>query len=509
MAECRFCKRHISDEARRCPYCTSFLGEQEQTSPGQITYVVDKGLVTFAKFAAAILAIFLTVGIFFYGIDVKQLKKEIDDTQKDIESTHADSQKLELSIKQAKLDLDQDSTALKKDVETAEASAKEASETSSRARSYLQEAEQSKEHIHQYELTLIALPQGAKLQSGTQVSQLTENNSEQFEHIVDLKLLEIFKDILPQDKYAALQGKISTKTGLRRQVFDSKNTDDMPGDLVRKEGDPSVSDSAVNEAYDNIEITYRFYKEIFGRESLDNRGKTLVATVHFSKDYDNAFWNGQQLVFGDGDGQLFRQGGFTSSLDVIAAELTHAVVQYTAQLPYHGQAGALNQSISHVFGSMVKQWANKQTADQADWLLGAGLFTSKFKGRALTDVANPGTAYDDPVLGKDPQPGHMKDYVQTSDDNGGVHINSGIPDRAFVLAAKAIGGYSWEKAGKIWYVTTTQRTTSDADFSKFANETVSAARELFPDDPSIAMKVGEAWTDVGVLTAGPTPSSTK
>jgi Thermolysin metallopeptidase, alpha-helical domain len=126
-----------------------------------------------------------------------------------------------------------------------------------------------------------------------------------------------------------------------------------------------------------------------------------------------------------------------------------------------------------------------------------------FKGRALRDMANPGTAFDDPNLGRDTQPGHMRDYVQTEADNGGVHTNSGIPSRAFVLAAKAIGGNSWEKTGKIWYVNLTQRLTADGDFAKCATETVSVARDLFPEDPAIATKVAQAWTDVGVLEVAP------
>jgi hypothetical protein len=140
--------------------------------------------------------------------------------------------------------------------------------------------------------------------------------------------------------------------------------------------------------------------------------------------------------------------------------------------------------------------------DQADWLIGANIFTAAFKGHALRDMANPGTAYDDPMLGKDPQPGHMKDYVQTQDDNGGVHINSGIPNKAFVLAAKAIGGRAWEVTGKIWYVTLTERLTSSADFEKCARETISVARDLFPSNPSIAATIAQAWTDVGVIAAG-------
>jgi Zn-dependent metalloprotease len=190
-------------------------------------------------------------------------------------------------------------------------------------------------------------------------------------------------------------------------------------------------------------------------------------------------------------------------LDVIAHELTHGVTQFTAQLAYQYQSGALNESMSDVFGSMVKQWALGQTVDQADWLIGAGIMVPAPKRRALRDMANPGTAYDDPKLGKDSQPAHMKDYVQTDLDSGGVHTNSGIPNRAFALAAKAIGGRSWEKTGKIWYVTLTERLTGTADFAKCAAETVSVARDLFPEDSSIAAKVAKAWADVGVLEEAP------
>jgi Zn-dependent metalloprotease len=208
------------------------------------------------------------------------------------------------------------------------------------------------------------------------------------------------------------------------------------------------------------------------------------------------------MVYGDGDGVIFQR--FSSALDVIAHELTHGVTQFTAQLAYQDQSGALNESMSDVFGSMVKQWALGQTVDQADWLIGAAIMAPGFKGRALRDMANPGTAYDDPRLGKDPQPGDMKDYVQTDTDNGGVHTNSGIPSRAFVLAAKAIGGNSWEKAGRIWYVTLTERLIGTADFAKCAAETVSVARDLFPEDSSIAAKVAKAWAEVGVLEEAPT-----
>jgi Zn-dependent metalloprotease len=291
------------------------------------------------------------------------------------------------------------------------------------------------------------------------------------------------------------------RPGLRRQVFNCSGFDDLPGDLVRSESEPSEADPAANQAFEHAGTSWKFYNQIFGRESVDGHGRTLVSSVHYSQNYDNAFWNGQQMVYGDGDGKIFQN--FTNSLEVIAHELTHGVTQFTAQLPYRDQAGALNESFSDVFGSMVKQWSLGQTVDQADWLIGAGILAPGVKGRALRDMANPGTAYDDRNLGKDPQPGHMKDYVETTDDNGGVHINSGIPNLAFVLAAKSIGGHAWDVTGKIWYVTLTERLTAKADFNKCANETVSVARDLYPQDTSIADLVAKAWADVGVLSGAP------
>jgi Zn-dependent metalloprotease len=285
--------------------------------------------------------------------------------------------------------------------------------------------------------------------------------------------------------------------GLRRQGFDCKGSNNLPGDLVRSETDGAARDKTANEAFDHAGTTWNFYNKLFGRESVDDHGKTLVSSVHYGHNYDNAFWDGRQMVYGDGDGIIFQR--FTAALDVIAHELTHGVTQFTAQLAYEGQSGALNESMSDVFGSMVKQWALGQSAAEADWLIGAAILAHGFKGRALRDMANPGTAYDDPNLGKDQQPGHMKDYVQTEADNGGVHINSGIPNRAFVLAAKAIGGDSWEITGKIWYHTLTERLTGNADFAKCATETVSVARDLFPEDATIGEKVAKAWVEVGVL----------
>jgi Zn-dependent metalloprotease len=285
----------------------------------------------------------------------------------------------------------------------------------------------------------------------------------------------------------------------RRTIYDARHTSSLPGMLVRGEGDPPASDPTVNEAYDGLGATYQFYHDIFDRNSIDNKGMRLDATVHYEVDYDNAFWDGQQMVFGDGDGTLFV--GFTKSLDVIGHELTHGVTQFDAGLEYHDQPGALNESISDVFGSLVKQYALKQDVRQADWLIGQGILGPNIHGEALRSMKAPGTAYDDPTLGKDPQPSTMKGYVKTSEDNGGVHINSGIPNHAFYLAAMAIGGYAWEETGKIWY-TALRRFQPITDFQEAANITSQAAGEIFGTGSSEQQSVRDAWAQVGIKVAG-------
>jgi len=281
-----------------------------------------------------------------------------------------------------------------------------------------------------------------------------------------------------------------------RKVYDEHNTTDLPGDLVRNEGDPASADIAVNEAYDGAGATRDFYKDIFDRNSIDDKGMCIVSSVHYDQNYDNAFWDGKQMVYGDGDGDLFNS--FTHCIDVIGHELTHGVTQYEADLVYNNQPGALNESFSDVMGILVKQRVLGQTADKADWLIGEGLFTPKVKGVALRSMKEPGTAYNDPVLGKDSQPGNMKNYVKTTSDSGGVHINSGIPNHAFYLAAVAIGGNAWEKAGKIWYITLRDRLRPRSQFKDAAKATVQVAGDLFKAGSPEQKAVKKAWADVGI-----------
>ncbi len=281
-----------------------------------------------------------------------------------------------------------------------------------------------------------------------------------------------------------------------RAVHDAGNGTTLPGKLVRAEGARPSGDPAVDEAYAHLGATYKFFWNVYKRHSIDAHGLPLIGTVHYGEDYENAFWNGAQMVFGDGDGEIFNR--FTVAVDIIGHELTHGVIDTEAALLYQGQPGALNESLCDVFGALVKQYSLGQTAREADWLVGQGLFTENVQARALRSMAEPGTAYDDPVLGTDPQPAHMRDYVDTPRDNGGVHINSGIPNRAFYLAATALGGNAWNGAGHVWYDTLCdKRLRHDAAFKDFASLTLLVAGEKHGAD--VRRPIDEAWKAVGVL----------
>ncbi|KAH9907222.1 Metalloprotease [Xylariomycetidae sp. FL2044] len=285
-----------------------------------------------------------------------------------------------------------------------------------------------------------------------------------------------------------------------RAVYDAKNTEDeanLPGTVLRVEGQKAVKDESANEAFDNAGKVLSFYKDIFNWQSIDNQNAHVISSVHFGKNYENAFWDPEiaQMVYGDGHTFLTN---FTGCIDVIGHELTHAVTEYTSPLDYTGQSGALNEHVSDVFGIMVKQRVQNETADKADWLIGEDCIMPGVKGVALRSMKAPGTAYDDPRFGKDPQPANFKDYKVTTEDNGGVHMYSGIPNKAFYNAAVAFGGYSWEKAGKIWWETMQSgQIPSKCTFVQFADVTVEQAETLFGEDA--ATTVRKAWNDVGVV----------
>jgi Zn-dependent metalloprotease len=194
------------------------------------------------------------------------------------------------------------------------------------------------------------------------------------------------------------------------------------------------------------------------------------------------------MVYGDGDNKMFT--GFTKALDVVAHELTHGVTQFTTPggLNYVDQSGALNESISDVFGSIVKQWSLNQTVDKADWLIGAGIMVPK-GWKALRSMKAPGNK--SATWPGDDQPSSMDGYV----DGGDVHTNSGIPNHAFYLAAMALGGNSWGDAAKIWYGALTSL-KPDSTFADAAQATIDAASKI---GKSQASAVTMAWKKVKVL----------
>ena len=245
-----------------------------------------------------------------------------------------------------------------------------------------------------------------------------------------------------------------------------------PFPLVRGEGDPVTDDDDINSVYEAGGTVRDYYKNKLGRNSIDNRGMNQVHNVHFGQNYMNAFWDGSQMTYGDGDGMIFVS--FTRDPDVIAHELTHGVTQLTAGLIYYGQSGALNESMSDVFGTVIQQAIDGKTADDADWLIGNDIMGPDLYGEALRSMKAPGSAYDNYIMGKDPQPDHMTRYYHGGDDNQGVHINSGIPNKVFYLVAMDIGT---EKAALIWYQTL-QRLWPNALFGDFAYMVADSARLL-------------------------------
>jgi Zn-dependent metalloprotease len=272
-------------------------------------------------------------------------------------------------------------------------------------------------------------------------------------------------------------------------VFDCGHGISLPGNAVSNPG--SFADQTAKRAFQVTTEVANFYNLVFGRRSLDNAGMSLLSSIHYSVGYNNAFWNGTQMTYGDGDGNIFID--FTASDDVIAHELTHGVTQFTLGLNYTNQPGGLNESMSDVFGSMFRQWRAKQKVGAADWLIGKDIMGPGAVARGFTclrDMANPGANHC-----LSPQPNHFSRYQNGMDP----HESSGIPNQAFYNAAMAIGGNSWEKAGKVWYAALTQSPPSPSmKMNVFANRTRTQADKLFPADLSVKAAIDAAWKSVGL-----------
>ena len=269
----------------------------------------------------------------------------------------------------------------------------------------------------------------------------------------------------------------------------------LPGKLIRSEGQAKVTDAAVNEAYEHSGSTYDFYLKRFQRNSLDGAGTALVSSVHLGNKLNNAFWNGQQMAYGDGDGNAFVR--FTKSLEVVGHELTHGVIAHECNLVYQDEPGALNEHFADVFGMLVRQWKKKETAATSNWRVGGAIMGPGTTAKALRDFG-PNKAYqNDPLLGTDPQPKHMKNKYTGTSDHGGVHINSGIPNHAFYLFARALGGNAWAVPGAVWYEAM-KKLSSKSDFNDMVATTDMIAVAHHGTGSSVHKALTNAWKSVGL-----------
>lgn len=272
-------------------------------------------------------------------------------------------------------------------------------------------------------------------------------------------------------------------------VYDCKNTQTLPGTPASAPG--QSKDKTVKRAFTETTQVVAFYDEIFGRNSVDNAGMTLLSSVHFGTGYNNAMWTGTQMLYGDGDGEIFID--FTNGNDVIGHELTHGVTQYTLQLDYSDDAGGLNESMSDCFGSMFRQWEAGQDAASADWLIGADIVGPAAKKRGFSCLRNMANPADPKCLA--PQPTQYSQITPGMDP----HYSSGPPNLAFCVACKTFGGKSWEEIGKVWYASMTQFGPNPSmQMSEFANRTRQVATQLFAGNTRVVQAVNTGWTTIGL-----------
>jgi Zn-dependent metalloprotease len=272
-------------------------------------------------------------------------------------------------------------------------------------------------------------------------------------------------------------------------VYDAKNTSNLPGTPVPNPG--NAGDQTAKRAFDETTAVAKFYKDVFGRNSIDNQGMTMMSSIHYGQDYNNAMWDGSQMIYGDGDSQIFID--FTNGNDVIGHELTHGVTQHSLQLDYTDDAGGLNESMSDCFGSMFRQWQAGQDAASADWLIGSDIMGPAAKQQGYTclrDMAAPDAKHS-----LAPQPTQYSQVTPGMDP----HYSSGPPNLAFCIACKTLGGKSWEKIGQVWYKSLTGfGPTPDMKMKPFADRTRQIASTDFSSDAAVAAAVDKGWTTVGL-----------
>lgn len=267
-------------------------------------------------------------------------------------------------------------------------------------------------------------------------------------------------------------------------TYTASNRQSIPGTLLT-DADNVWNDPAGVDAHAYAAKTYDYYKSKFGRNSIDGRGLQLRSTVHYGSRYNNAFWNGSQMTYGDGDGSTFI--AFSGDPDVVGHELTHGVTEYTSNLEYYGESGALNEAFSDVIGNDIQR---------KNWLVGDDIYTPNIAGDALRSMSNP-TLYD--------QPDHYSDLYKGSSDNGGVHTNSGIINKAYYLLAEGgtfhgvtVNGIGRDAAVQIYYSAFTNYLTSSSDFSNARAAVIQAANDLYGANSAQATAAAKSFDAVGV-----------
>ena len=264
----------------------------------------------------------------------------------------------------------------------------------------------------------------------------------------------------------------------------STNDANLPGTLVTDTDTNfnSVVQGAAVDAHYNLGLVYDYYKNNFNRNSYDNAGAALKSAVHYGSSYNNAYWDGVEMVYGDGDGTTFK--ALSAALDVVGHEYTHAVTEKTANLEYRSQSGALNESMSDIFGYLIE-------GDVSDCQMGEDCYTPNTPGDALRDLRTP-TLYD--------QPDNMSGYVTLPEtengDWGGVHTNSGITNKAFYLLASTINDNS--KTSKIYYRALTTYLTPTSQFADARTSLLQSATDLYGANGTEYNAIASAFTQVGI-----------
>jgi Zn-dependent metalloprotease len=272
-------------------------------------------------------------------------------------------------------------------------------------------------------------------------------------------------------------------------VYDCQHTESLPGTPVPK---PQKSpDSTAKRTFNKTTSAAKFYKDVFKRNSMDDHGMTMMSSIHFRLKFNNALWNGLQMIYGDGDGSIFID--FTKGNDVIGHELTHGVTQHSLQLHMSDESGGLNESMSDCFGSMFRQWEKKQDVNKADWLIGHDIMGPTAKARGFTclrDMANPAAKH---CLA--PQPTQYSQITPGMDP----HYSSGPPNLAFCTACKTLGGKSWKKIGQVWYHSlTAYGPTPHMKMKPFADRTRQMGHTMYSGTPAVAAAVDQGWKHVGL-----------